>query len=496
MIIININHKYQYEIERIVTMFVDAKETRSFSEEIETNGEDYVKTVLENQELEGKSLLSVEIFYNGVTKSSAKSIDKNILEYDKYCERYFATMIKNILEELTGISLKWGILTGIRPVKLIEREKQKGKSEEELREIFIGELGLDSKKYDLARKTLDEEEKILSRSREDSYSLYLSMPFCPTRCHYCSFVSSAIGTKKAKDLVPRYVELLCQELRETAKIAKDLSLRLETIYFGGGTPTTMSASQLKMVMDTINSCYDIRENTEFTVEAGRPDTIDRAKLEVLKNAGVTRISINPQTLNDAILSQIGRNHTKQQTLDSFFLARELGFDDINMDVIAGLPNESLESFKSTIDEIIALSPENITVHTLTIKHNADYAEDREAVKSHIGQVSSMVDYAQDRLMENDYVPYYLYRQKGTIGNLENVGFCKRGYEGYYNVYIMDETHSILANGAGAVTKLKSPKGKEIQRISNFKFPFEYNNNFSEIINRKEKVREFYGKTNF
>lgn len=492
MIIINLGHNFQYEIERIVTMFFDAKETKTFYEEIDLEGKDYVKTVLTKGETE--DTLYTEISYDGKLKSDKKRIDNSLEEYSKYCERYFAVMIKTILEELTGIKLKWGVLTGIRPVKLIEREKQKGKTEEELRDIFTNQLMVSDQKYDLARRTLDEEEKILSKSSKNSYSLYLSMPFCPTRCHYCSFVSSAIGTKKAKELVPRYVELLCEELKEIAKIANDLNLHLETVYFGGGTPTTMSAPQLKAVMETLNENFPITKETEFTVEAGRPDTIDKDKLTVLKNAGVSRISINPQTLNNEILKEIGRNHTKEQTIESFNLAREVGFDNINMDVIAGLPKETFESFKNTIDEIVSLSPENVTVHTLTIKHNADYAEDKSKVLSEIGEVSKMVDYAQDVLTKEGYVPYYLYRQKNTIGNLENVGFCKKGYEGYYNVYIMDETHTILAAGAGAVTKLKNPNGKEIERIANFKFPFEYNNDFNEIIKRKEKVKEFYGKT--
>ncbi|MEG1994564.1 MAG: radical SAM protein, partial [Oscillospiraceae bacterium] len=212
-----------------------------------------------------------------------------------------------------------------------------------------------------------------------------------------------------------------------------------------------------------------------------------------KNAGVSRISINPQTLNNDILKEIGRNHTREQTIESFKLAREVGFDNINMDIIAGLPKDTIGSFKRTVDEIISLSPENVTVHTLTIKRCADYAEDKKEVLKHIGEVSQMVDYAQDSLMNNEFLPYYLYRQKNTIGNLENVGYCKKGFEGYYNVYIMDETHTILATGAGAVTKLKQPNGTKIERVFNYKFPFEYINDFQEILKRKDKVKGFYGQ---
>lgn len=491
MIIINKGHNFQYEIERIVTMFFDGKETKSFFEDVDTNGDNYVKTTLEKGDNE--TILSVKVFYEGEIKTDIKRIDNQAKEYNKYCERYLALMIKNILSDFTGIQLKWGGLTGIRPVKLIAREFAKGKNEAEVKNIFCDELMVNEDKYNLARNTLEQEEKILALNTPKSFSLYLSMPFCPTRCHYCSFVSSAIGTKKAKELVPKYVELLCKELEETGKIAKDLGLKLETIYFGGGTPTTMSAPQLKMVTDTINEFFDTKNAIEYTVEAGRPDTIDREKLVVLKNAGVSRISINPQTLNNDILNEIGRNHTREQTIESFKLAREIGFDNINMDIIAGLPKDTLESFKNTVDEIILLNPENVTVHTLTIKRCADYASDKTEVLKHIGEVSKMVDYAQSSLMNESFLPYYLYRQKNTIGNLENVGFCKKGFEGYYNVYIMDETHTILATGAGAVTKLKQPMGKKIERIFNYKFPFEYINNFQEIIKRKDRVKEFYGQ---
>ncbi|MEG1994717.1 MAG: coproporphyrinogen dehydrogenase HemZ, partial [Oscillospiraceae bacterium] len=275
MIIINKGHSFQYEIERIVTMFFDGKETKTYFEDIDTNGENFVKTALKKGDTE--TILSVEVFYEGETKTDEKRIDNDEAEYNKYCERFFALMIKTILSDFTGIQLKWGGLTGIRPVKLIGGEFSKGKNEKQVHDVFCNELMVSEGKYNLARKTLEQEEKILSLNTPKSFSLYLSMPFCPTRCHYCSFVSSAIGTKKARELVPKYVELLCKELEYTGKMAKELGLKLETIYFGGGTPTTMSAPQLKMVTDTISQYFDVENTIEYTVEAGRPDTIDREK---------------------------------------------------------------------------------------------------------------------------------------------------------------------------------------------------------------------------
>lgn len=245
-----------------------------------------------------------------------------------------------------------------------------------------------------------------------------------------------------------------------------------------------------MLLDTVNRHFDLSHSREFTVEAGRPDTVTREKLEALKNSGVTRISINPQTLSDQVLRRIGRRHTTQQTLDAFHLARACGMDNINMDLIAGLPGDTVEGFRATLDGVLALSPESVTVHTLSLKRSAQLFQDG-AGEPEGETAAQMLDYAQSRLTGQGYLPYYLYRQSRMVGNLENIGWCLPGCESPYNVYIMDETHTILACGAGAATKVKRPGVDELERIFNFKFPYEYINRFQEVLERKNRVKQCY-----
>ena len=322
--------------------------------------------------------------------------------------------------------------------------------------------------------------------------MYISIPFCPSRCSYCSFVSHSVH--RAKNIIPKYVELLCEELKVTAKAANDLGLKLETVYMGGGTPTALDENQLDTVLKTVRESFDMSAVREFTVEAGRPDTVTKEKLLAIKNNGVSRISINPQTLNDDVLKAIGRNHTAKQMEDAFMLARSLGFDNINTDLIAGLPSDTYESFVDTVEKIIKLDPESVTVHSLSMKRASTLSMNGDYPEIEAGKIASdMVDYARNRLSECVIVPYYMYRQSKTVGNLENVGYAKSGFEGLYNVYIMDETHTILACGASAVTKLREPNGNFIDRIYNFKYPYEYISRFDEIISRKQGIYNFYNK---
>jgi oxygen-independent coproporphyrinogen-3 oxidase len=298
--------------------------------------------------------------------------------------------------------------------------------------------------------------------------------------------------ESAKKLIPRYVELLCEEIKRTGEIAKNLNLKLETVYIGGGTPTTLSAQELNRVLDAVEGAFDLSDILEYTVEAGRPDTVTKEKLETIKNRNVTRISINPQTLSDEVLKRIGRNHTAKQMIDAFYLARELGFNNINTDLIAGLPDETLDSFKETLDTVLKLNPENVTVHSLSMKRASRLSASGELPEIEAGKTArEMVDYARRVLTDNGILPYYMYRQSKTVGNLENVGYAKKGFEGLYNVYIMDETHTILGCGASAVTKLKQPHGTRIERIFNFKYPFEYINRFDELMERKQGITDFY-----
>ena len=258
----------------------------------------------------------------------------------------------------------------------------------------------------------------------------------------------------------QYIDCLCQEIAHTAEVARQAGLRLRTVYFGGGTPTSITAEQLKKLTDCVAEHFDLSEVWEYTIEAGRPDTITREKLQVIRDAGVTRISINPQTFNDDVLRFVGRKHPAQAVVDCYEMARELGFDNINMDIIAGLPTDTLDSFRHTVERLLELGPENITVHTLSVKRSADLSREKAVdLSSLTGDVTEMVDYAQRRLMENGYEPYYLYRQKYMSGSFENIGWCRPGTAGLYNIYMMEEMHSIVSLGGGAMTKINLPDGR-------------------------------------
>lgn len=402
-----------------------------------------------------------------------------------------AQLLYKLLCDFTGLTQPWGILTGVRPVKLLRRLAEES-SEEQAVKKFEKDFFVSNEKIALSRETEHNERKILELSKPESFSLYVGIPFCPSRCSYCSFVMASI--ERAEKLIEPYTKLLCEEIKRTAEIANKLGLRLETVYFGGGTPTTLSAEQLDTVLRTVNKSFDMSTCREFTVEAGRPDTIDIAKLFALKENKVDRISINPQTINDEVLKTIGRKHTAQQFFDAFELARKCGFDNINTDLIAGLPTDTPESFKNSLDSIVRLNAECITVHTLCMKRASRLTT--EGVTLDLQQARDareMLAYTQNILGQNEYIPYYMYRQSRMVGNLENVGWSKRGFESLYNVYVMDETHTILACGSGGVTKLKRNNPDYLERIFNFKYPYEYIDRFDELIQRKSGIMQFYGQ---
>ena len=424
-------------------------------------------------------------FYDEALAPEHMADDKN------YCELTAAQLLCRQLIALTGFNPPWGLLTGIRPMKLLRmltRDYGKEEAERRFREDYL----VSDKKLALSRRTVVGEDKILSLSQDNSFSLYISVPFCPSRCSYCSFVSQSV--EHAAKLIPEYTELLVRELEITAGIASSLGLHLESVYMGGGTPTTLSAEQLERVLTATSEYFDMSHVHEFTVEAGRPDTVTPEKLAAIKRSGVGRISINPQTLNDEILRSIGRRHTVAQVYEAMDMAKAAGFDNINMDLIAGLQGDTLASYMRTVDGVMALDPASITVHTLAMKRSASMVTGHIAQYNAEGALASqMLDYGEKRLTESGYDPYYLYRQSGMVGNLENVGWSKPGFEGVYNVFIMDETHTILAVGGGAVTKLKQPRVNNIERIFNYKYPYEYISRFDEMIERKKGIKEFYDK---
>ncbi|MBQ8861064.1 MAG: coproporphyrinogen dehydrogenase HemZ [Ruminococcus sp.] len=471
------NHIYHYEMENLLRAFFPFEKINVIKE-WETFEPPYVLTSYGDD-------ISVTIDIDG--NCDTLNIEK--VNNDEFDELRMAQLMYELLCKKLDCYLPWGVLTGVRPIKLF-RKFVEAMGEENAEKYFLEEFRVSKKKLNLAKITEKAEQKILSLSQKDSFSLYISIPFCPSRCNYCSFVSQSI--EKAKHLIGDYVELLCEEIRATADIAKKLNLRLESVYMGGGTPTTLSAMQMDKVLSTVNDNFDMSTCREFTVEAGRPDTITKDKLLAIKKNGVNRISINPQTLNDEVLSIIGRKHSAQDAIDAFNLARECGFDNINMDLIAGLTGDSYESFVNTLDKVRALSPESITIHTLSLKRSSNLNTENISVDIGIkNETTKMLEYSQEKLLLDGFIPYYLYRQSRMAGNLENVGWSKSGCESLYNVFIMDETHTILACGAGAVTKLKDFSSSKLERIFNFKFPYEYNTRFNEMIERKSGVIEFY-----
>lgn len=419
------------------------------------------------------------------TCKKSQSILNSSNNYDGECEMILARLLFNCLNALTGKSAKWGILTGVRPVKRVNKMLDSGMSKQEIEKELSEKFLCGKSKIDIAYKTAITQRRLLKDMSGKSFSLYISIPFCPSRCSYCSFVSQS--TESSINLIPEYVDRLCDEIAYTADMISGKGLTLDTIYFGGGTPTSLEAIQLEKIMKAISRHFDLSALREYTVEAGRADTITREKLEVIKSFGADRISINPQTMNDSVLKAIGRRHTVKQFVESFELAKEIGFKSINTDLIAGLPTDTVESFKKTTEEIIALAPENVTVHTLSIKRAADLNRSSGTVIDNPAE--QMVDYASQRLIESVYNPYYLYRQKNMLENLENIGWSKLNKESLYNIYIMEENQSIIALGAGASTKLVARDGN-IKRIFNYKFPLEYIKHFVLMLEKKNEAKEF------
>ncbi len=473
-----IGHSFRYETENVIRIFFPLEKINVINE-LPENTDDYVITYLKN------GVIGCEVNLFGKNKKREQAVaDKT----EKESEIVLAQLLYDVFTSLTGITPPWGILTGVRPSKLM-RTLIAENGEKEAVKYFSDDLFVTDRKTELALSVAKAEDKIIALSGEKSFSLYVSIPFCPTRCSYCSFVSHSVA--QAKKLIPDYVRLLCREIEEISVISKNLGLNLETIYFGGGTPTSLDEQSLKAITDTVASNFDVRNVREYTIEAGRPDTLNREKLEIIKNAGVSRISINPQTFNAQVLENIGRKHSPEMTLEAFSMAREAGFDNINMDFIAGLPGDTPESFRNSIDTAISLSPENITVHTLALKRAANIVT-RSETDSVYSETAKMLDYSNRALYDGGYFPYYMYRQSKTVGNNENVGWSKEGRECLYNIYMMEEIHTVLAAGGGAVTKLKNPFENRIERIFNFKYPYEYISRFDELTERKKYINEFYG----
>lgn len=481
MTLLILGHSFAYEMEHLTRMFfpgepLEVRTDRNGAEggirtEMRRNGDGSVDLFV-RLERDGRALERTHWLAPGSSDTDA--------------ELAMGRDLYRILGEFTGMEPPWGILTGVRPVRLC-RALEERMGAERARVVLRNQYLVTPRKADLAFDILERQRPLLDQAGAEEFSLYISVPFCPSRCLYCSFVSHDIaGVRK---LIPEYLRLLCEELRQTGEMAARLGLRPRTVYIGGGTPTSLEAGQLEAIMQAVRDSFGLTGLLEYTVEAGRPDTITPEKLETLLRMGADRISINPQTMSDGVLAAIGRNHTAGQTVDAFRMARGAGFARLNADVIAGLPGDTEPGFAASLEQILALCPENITVHTLTVKRSSRLREKGGAGGAH---TLTMVERAHTLLGDAGYRPYYLYRQKGSIENLENTGYAYPGMESLYNILIMEEAQTILAAGAGAVTKLVLP-GKPVKRVFNYKYPYEYINRFDEMCRRKAAIIEYYQK---
>ena len=391
--------------------------------------------------------------------------------------------------EYTGKELAWGILTGVRPTKIAMQKQEQGMDEESFVKWFGEDSLVSPGKAALAWQIAGCEKKILGRlDYRDGYSLYVGIPFCPSVCSYCSFSSGPIDLWK--DHVEDYLGALMKELEWIGQRAGRQGKKLNTVYIGGGTPTTLSEEQLERLLSCIDRCFSREHLLEYTVEAGRPDSITEGKLKVLRAHGITRISINPQTLEDPVLQAIGRRHSAQDILDAYALAREVGFDSINMDLIAGLPRDSFEGFCRSLNGVLALEPENITVHTLALKKGSRLMEQGGALPSG-EETARMLDYSLERLSGKGYLPYYLYRQKYMSGSLENVGWCLSGQESVYNIVMMEELQTVVSIGGGGVTKLVDRAAGTIVRQPNPKYPHDYLAALDRVLAQKEELAAYF-----
>ena len=379
----------------------------------------------------------------------------------------------------------WGALAGVRPTKISTKHMLQGGTAKSASKLLKDVYYVTPERRELAIDCSISTVKAAGLLDPADVSLYVGIPFCPTRCTYCSFVSRSIG--KRTELIDPYLEALLKEIEVTGKLLAESGRKVRTIYIGGGTPTTLSAPQMARLLDTIRASFDLSRCIEFTVEGGRPDTLDAQKLQTIFDHGADRMSINPQTMEDHVLRACGRPHKAADVVRAYGEAVDAGFKAINMDLIAGLPEDSVEGFKRSLDAVAALNPANITVHTLALKKGADLFERRVNLPT-AEEVTEMVAYANEKLRQLGYKPYYLYRQKYMSGSFENVGWSKDGLDCLYNIYMMEEVHTILSLGGGGMNKVNLPGGK-IERFHNPKFPEQYIEMLDSVLSQKEEMFE-------
>ena len=428
---------------------------------------------------------------NGVVRFPSEKLDEPPEAVYHTVQRALKQSFYNAGAALLGHDLPWGSLTGVRPTKLPTKALLEGATPAQAKKELEKTYHVSPFRAGLATDCAGESVKAVQSLQPDEVSLYIGVPFCPSRCVYCSFISAAVD--KCLPLVEPFVEALCREIQATGALLRDTGRAVRTVYMGGGTPTTLTAGQLDAVLTALDRYLPLDRCTEFTVEAGRPDTITPDKLAVLACHRVDRVSVNPQSMDDGVLERMGRPHTGADIRRAYGQVRSAGTFAVNMDLIAGLPGDSPEGFARSLQAVMDMAPENITVHTLALKKGARLMENPEELPTD-GDVESMLDNAWAALREAGYSPYYLYRQKYMSGSFENVGWAKPGFSSLYNIAMMEELHTILALGGGGVTKLVYPGTGKIERVSNPKYPQEYLRDVDKILEEKAALADFLTQT--
>ncbi len=488
MIYIILNgHNLKYDVYELVRVFFNRDDINFISNKVAIEQK---SLIVESSlyKLNDKITVETKVFDSEGCISESGIIDiKNIRIKHYSVNRKVKIGIKQsviyALLKINGKYLPWGILTGVRPVKIAHKLLDKDYNIKEVNDILTNQYLISKDRAELLTSVAKKDRKYIKNNYTNKFSLYVCIPFCPTRCAYCSFPSNSLIKKKA--LINTYVEKLVYEIRKIAEITRDRYV--ETVYIGGGTPTSISNNQLSKIIKEIYESFNTYYLKEFTVEAGRPDTIDEETLLTLKNNHVDRISINPQTMNDNTLIKIGRNHTSQDIIKAYEIAKKIGFKTINMDVIVGLPDESLEDVVNTMEKIAKLNPDNLTVHTLAVKKASKLKQSHYdiSVYNHRLVNNMLLETKKYAIKRMNMYPYYLYRQKQMVGNYENVGYCKLNKECIYNIMIMEEKQTILAAGAGGVSKIYIPSEDRIERVPNVKGLEEYIERVDEMIDRKK-----------
>ena len=481
-------HNYRYAAEQmLLTLF--PTERPEYADAPPGPGEDAL--VLSLSRGETWATATAALTWNGAEYRAARRCRVSELTDQLSADRALQRILKLAFYDAGTAALgkepPWGALTGVRPVKIPAKAMLAGatpaQAEKVLRDTYRVSPGRRKLAMDCAQASLAAQRSL----GEHEVSLYVGIPFCPTRCAYCSFVSADVG--RALKLIDPFLDALSREIRAAGAMLAGAGLQVRTVYFGGGTPTTLTAPQLDRLMGELAEHIDLSACTEYTVEAGRPDTITAEKLAVLKRRGCDRVSVNPQSMSDAVLAAMGRAHRAADILRAFALVRESGIGCVNMDLIAGLPGDSADGFRSSLDQVLALGPENVTVHTLALKKGSRLMEGETPLPP--GEdVAAMLDYAWTALRESGQIPYYLYRQKYMSGSFENVGWCLPGTESLYNICMMEELHTIVSLGGGGVTKLVDRHTGYIQRVANAKYPQEYIQKIDAICADKARVAEF------